>query len=156
MQWLRRELDAKTGTGPQTYSDLQPKFMQEARSIARHEQMPELLDMLKDNFLQDDEEHWYLPDPGKQADLDALRQKSLLREFSTYLEGRGRLRSFRGEAVRAGFSHAWKERQYQTILHVADRLPNKILEEDPELLMYVDNARLRAGDQPRQPGLWEN
>ena len=155
LQWLRRELNPETGPGPQTYGELQPRFMQEARSIARHEQMPELRDMLEDNFLQDAAGNWYLPDPGKQADLEALRLKSLLREFNTYLQGRGRLRAFRGEAVRAGFSHHWKERGYQAILHVAERLPDKILAEDLELLMYVDNARLRAGDQPSQPGFWD-
>ena len=156
LQWLRRELNPETGSGPQTYGELQPRFMQEARSIARHEQMPELRDMLEDNFLQDEPTScWKVPDPGKQADLEALRQKSLLREFSTYLQGHGRLRAFRGEAVRAGFSHHWKERGYQAILHVAERLPDKILAEDPELLMYVDNARLRAGDQPRQSGFWD-
>jgi rubredoxin len=155
LQWLRRELTPTSGAGPQTYGDLQPKFMQEARSIARHEQMPELRDLLEANFLHDDAGRWYLPDPGKQADLDALRQKSLLREFNTYLEGRGRLKAFRSEAVRAGFGHAWKERQYAAIVQVAERLPANVLEEDPELLMYADNARLRAGDEPKQKGLWD-
>ena len=84
------------------------------------------------------------------ADLDGLRQKALLREFGEYLQGKGRLRVFRSEAVRAGFSHAWKERDYNAILKVAERLPETVLQEDQHLLMYVHNAALRQEEHPRQ------
>jgi len=39
IQWLRRELDPEVGTGPQTYQDLQPKFLREPHQ-ARHEAFP--------------------------------------------------------------------------------------------------------------------
>jgi hypothetical protein len=52
------------------------------------------------------------------------------------------------------FSHAWKQRDYETILQVAERLPARVLEEDPNLLMYVDNARLRVENSPRQQSLF--
>ena len=29
---------------------------------------------------------WYVPDPNKQADLEKLREKALLREFNGYIE----------------------------------------------------------------------
>lgn len=32
-------------------------------------------------------DRWYVPDPNKQADLEKLREKSLLREFETYRDG---------------------------------------------------------------------
>jgi hypothetical protein len=117
------------------------------------EALPELREMLEDNFLQDEEGCWYVPNPDKQADLEALRQRSLLREFNEYLKGRGRLRAFRSEAVRAGFSHYLKERDYDTILKVADRLQSKVLEEDQQLLICVHNAGLRHSQQPKQPSL---
>lgn len=147
--WLRRELNPETGGGPQTYQVLQPKFVRELHQ-ARHEALPELRTILGQNFLQDSAERWYLPNPDLQADLDALRQKALLREFGEYLQGKGRLKVFRSEAVRAGFSQAWKERDYDTILKVAERLPETVLQEDQNLLMYVHNAALRQQDQPRQ------
>lgn len=147
--WLRRELDPEIGSGSQTYQDLQPKFIRELHQ-ARHEALPELRTILEQNFLQDEAQRWYQPNPERQADLDALRQKALLREFSDYLSGKGRLRVFRSEAVRAGFSHAWKERDYNTILKVAERLPEAVLQEDQNLLMYVHNAALRQQEKPSQ------
>lgn len=51
---------------------------------------------------------------------------------------------FRSEAVRAGFAQAWKERDFATIVAVAGRLPEQVLQEDAELLMYYDNASLRV------------
>jgi hypothetical protein len=67
-----------------------------------------------------------------------------LREFAEYVEGRGRLRKFRTEAVRAGFADGWHRRDYGTIVKVAERLPERVLQEDPDLLMYYDNATLRV------------
>jgi hypothetical protein len=153
IQWLRQQLDPTTGDGPQPYQEIQPKFLQELHK-AKHEALPELRDILDQNFLQDDQDRWYVPDPEKQEDLEKLRQKTLLREFSAYARGKGRLKVFRTEAVRAGFSHAWKQRDYETILQVAERLPARVLEEDPNLLMYVDNARLRVENSPRQQSLF--
>jgi hypothetical protein len=152
IQWLRRELNPNAGTGPLTYQDLQPRFLRELHQ-ARYEALPELREMLEDNFLEDQGGRWYVPNPEKQADLDALRQRSLLREFNEYLKDKGRLKVFRSEAVRVGFSHYWKERDYDTILKVADRLPSKVLEEDQQLLMYVHNAGLRQSQQPKQERL---
>jgi hypothetical protein len=50
------------------------------------------------------------------------------------------------EAVRAGFKKAWQERNYTTIIKMAEIIPNKILEEDPKLLMWYDQAVTRVGD----------
>ncbi len=70
------------------------------------------------------------------------------------MAGLKRTRKKRLEAVRAGFSRAWKERNYAVIVQVADRLPERVFEDDQQLLMYADNARLRAESQPRQEPLW--
>jgi predicted RNA-binding Zn-ribbon protein involved in translation (DUF1610 family) len=149
IQWLRRELDPSTGAGPQTYQDLQPKFLRELHQ-ARHEKLPELRDMLEENFLQDEADRWYVPDPERGEDLEKLRERSLLREFGEYAGGKGRLKVFRTEAVRAGFKRAWAERDYSTIVQIAQRLPESVLQEDPGLLMYYDNALMRAEQEPVQ------
>jgi len=135
IRWLRQELSQR----PQTYSELQPKFLQELHK-SRHERMPELAEILEQNFLQDERGRWYVPDPAKQTDLEKVREKALLREFEEYARGRGQLKEFRTEAVRAGFSAAWRQRDYKKIVQVAERLPNSVLQEEPELLMYYDNA----------------
>ena len=110
---------------------------------AGHEKLPELRAILEESFLQDEADRWYVPDPARASDLEKLRDRSLLREFREYVEGRGRLRVFRGEAVRAGFRDAWRRRDYAIIAGVARRLPERVLQEDADLLMYYDNATLR-------------
>jgi len=152
IQWLRRELDPVTGSGPQTYQDLQPKFLRELHQ-ARHEALPELSDVLAQNLLKDEQDRWYVPDPARQDDLEKLRERSLLREFGEYAQGKGRLKVFRTEAVRAGFKHAWHERNYRLIVKVAERLPASVLQEDAGLLMYYDNALMRAESEPEQERL---
>ena len=92
-------------------------------------------------------DRWYVPDPNRAGDLEKLRERSLLREFEDYRESKQRrLRVFRLEAVRAGFTKAWQERDYGTIIAVARKIPEKILHEDSKLLMWYDQAVTRAGD----------
>ncbi len=143
IQWLRQQLDSSTGGYPQTYQEIQPQFLRQLHQ-ARHEALPELSEILEQSFLQDQAGRWYVPDPNRASDLEKLRQRALLREFAQYVEGRGRLRQFRTEAVRAGFADGWHRRDYATIVKVAERLPEAVLQEDPDLLMYYDNATLRV------------
>lgn len=89
-------------------------------------------------------ERWYVPDPSKAGDLERLRERSLLREFEEYKDSKKKLKLFRLEAIRAGFKKAWQERDYQTIINIAEKIPNKIIEEDPKLLMWYDQALTRA------------
>ncbi len=90
----------------------------------------------------------YVPDPRKQGDLEKLRERALLKEFEEYKQRKKKFSArekFRMEAVRAGFKKAWQERDYQTIVDVAEKIPSKILEEDPKLLMWYDQAVTRIG-----------
>jgi len=138
IQWLRRELEKK----PQTYQEIYPKFLRELHKAA-HEKLPELSELLEQNFLKDDQGRWYVPDPGRQSDLEKMREKTLLKEFEEYKEGRGRLKVFRTEALRAGFKACWAAKDYKTIVEVARRIPDTVLQEDTTLLMYYDNALMR-------------
>lgn len=133
IEWLYRQLET-----PQTYAELQPKFMQEVRSIDKYEDLPELSVLLEENFLQDDKGRWYIPDVTKEADMAKLREKSLIKEFEGYLAAKGKLKLFRSEAIRAGFAKLWKEKNYKLIVETAERLPEKVIQEDDKLLMYYD------------------
>lgn len=93
-------------------------------------------------------DRWYVPDPNKAGDLEKLREKALLKEFEEYKEVKKKLKVFRLEAVRAGFKKAWQERDYAVIVAVADKIPNNVLEEDPKLLMWYDQAVTRMGGEP--------
>lgn len=115
-------------------------------------------------------DRWYVPDHNKLADLEQMREKALLKEFWTYLpkdykpkklsdlqieipdlpkstsellSGK-RYKVIRAEAVRAGFKYCWQNRDYETIILVAKRIPSSLLEEDPKLLMYYDQAITRT------------
>ncbi|MFC4402378.1 DNA methyltransferase [Gracilibacillus xinjiangensis] len=179
IEWLRQQLLNK----PQSRQDLHPNFMKEIQHIEKHELLPELDELLEQNFLLyegngpvpdqiasylkknykdvrglDNDDHnmknkainrWYVPDPNKQADLEKLREKSLLREFESYIEeinkSKKKLKQFRTEAIRAGFKKAWGDKEYQRIVNVGERLPEKVIQEDDKLLMYYDNAQIRLG-----------
>ncbi|WP_075981300.1 DNA methyltransferase [Bacillus massilinigeriensis] len=179
IEWIRQQLMKK----PQSRQDIHPNFMKEIQHIAKHELLPELDDLLYQNFLLYDgdgqvpdqivlylrrtykdlrgldkndstviekaKKRWYVPDPTKQADLEKLREKSLLREFEGYLEemegNKKKLRQFRTEAIRAGFKKAYSEKDFDKIVKIGERLPENIIQEDDKLLMYYDNACIRLG-----------
>ncbi len=42
-----------------------------------------------------------------------------------------------------GFRRAWRDKGYATIVQVARHLPSCVLQEDPALLTYYDNAARR-------------
>lgn len=93
-------------------------------------------------------DRWYVPDPNKAGDLEKLRERSLLKEFEDYrTSSQKRLKVFRLEAVRAGFKKAWQEHDYATIITVARKIPEGVLQEDPKLLMWYDQAVTRLGEE---------
>ncbi|MDZ4165826.1 MAG: DNA methyltransferase, partial [Smithellaceae bacterium] len=93
-------------------------------------------------------DRWYVPDPNKAGDLEKLRERSLLKEFEEYRNSsQKRLKVFRLEAVRAGFKKAWQERDYATLITVARKIPENVLQEDPKLLMWYDQALTRTGGE---------
>ena len=177
IQWLRQLIKEK----PQTFSDINPQFMQQLGGWSKSEAQLDLRELLNQNFLSYDgkgpvpeqihaylstnwkdlrnlpkddpalvtkaRDRWYVPDPNKAGDLEKLREKALLKEFEEYKEFKKKLKVFRLEAVRAGFKKAWQERDYAVIVAVADKIPNNVLEEDPKLLMWYDQAVTRMGGE---------
>jgi DNA modification methylase len=93
-------------------------------------------------------DRWYVPDPRKAGDLEKLRDRTLLKEFEEYREStQKKLKVFRIEAIRAGFKRAWQDRDYATIIAVARKIPEQVLQEDPKLLMWFDQALTRSGEE---------
>jgi hypothetical protein len=86
-------------------------------------------------------DRWYVPDPNRARDLEKLREAALHKEFEIYKQnGSKKLKVFRLEAVRAGFGKAWHDKDYGTIIEAAKKIPETVLQEDPKLLIYYDNA----------------
>lgn len=121
--------DGKSDVPEQIHSYLSSNW-KELRNLPKND--PALVVKAKDR--------WYLPDPNKAGDLEKLREKSLLKEFEEYKTTQKKLKIFRIEAVRIGFKKLWEQQEFATLIAIADKLPNNVLEEDPVLLMYYDQA----------------
>ncbi|MFO7761089.1 MAG: DNA methyltransferase [Desulfobia sp.] len=129
--------DGKGEVPSQIHSYLSSNF-KELRNLEKDD--PALIAKARDR--------WYVPDPSKAAERERLREKALLREFEQYRQRSRKFKNnerFRLEAVRAGFKKAWQERDYSTIVSVAQKIPEKILQEDSKLLMWYDQAFTRMG-----------
>lgn len=141
VQWLRQQLKE----GRKSFSKIQPRFFSELQNaLPEWEELPDLKQLLEENFLQDENDRWYVPDPRNASDLARVRTRALLREFSGYAETKGKLERFRSEAIRAGFREAWGQRDFHLILQVGKKLPSDAFEEDETLLYYFDNAQRLA------------
>jgi DNA methylase len=91
-------------------------------------------------------DRWYVPDPNKAGDVIKFRERGLLRQFEEYRQSKQKkLKLFRIEAMRTGFKKAWDDRDYDTIIAVAVMIPEMVLQEDPKLLMFYDQALTRKG-----------
>lgn len=143
IQWVRRQLTGK----PISYQELQPLYMKEAQRVwEKHEQPLELLTILEQNFVEDSKDKWSVPDPDNEVHLEQLRHRALMKEFQQYREVKGKLKLVRTEALRAGFKECWQKKDYTAIVEMAKRVPDAVIQEDPALLMYFDNASLLQGE----------
>ena len=142
--WLNNEL----GTQPQTYQDLQPKWMQAIQGVRKGDILPELKQILEENFIQEEDGHWRRPNLQDDVDLNLLRNKSLMREFKVYVEAaqkpKGKIKEARVEALRAGFKQCYVDKDFDTIVKVGDRIPANLLQEDEVLLQFYDIALTKA------------
>jgi 16S rRNA G966 N2-methylase RsmD len=155
--------DSQNDVPPQIHSYLSTNF-KDCRKLAKADSILKV--HAKDRY--------YVPDPKKAGDLEKLRERALLREFWAYLpagykpqtkpehqepelpgmlaagvkipQGK-KMTVLRMEAVRAGFKYCWQNRDYRTIVTVAKRIPEDVLQEDPKLLMWYDQAVTRLGEE---------
>lgn len=117
-------------------------------------------------------DRWYVPDPAKAMDVEAVRYKRLLQEFWDLCDQAGiskpkpgdpnqpslnlavsstpkksnrkKLKEVRTEAVRLGFKECFAAKDYATILAISAYLPENVVEEDEQLQMIHDMAEMRA------------
>ncbi len=117
-------------------------------------------------------DRWYVPDPAKAVDVEAIRNKRLLEEFWGLCDAAGiarpkpgdanqpalpiampaavkkgsrkKAKEVRTEAVRTGFKECFARKDYGTILAIAQHLPDNVIEEDEQLQMIHDMAEMRA------------
>ena len=138
IEWLRREL-----IKPQTYSDLTTKWMSQLQTPKKGDNIPELKQILEENFIKEDNGKWVIPDFENQAHLTEMRNKRLRKQFALFVEQAGKARRLTDtnlEALRFGFTECYKEKDFSTIVKVAEKLPEALLMEDEVLLQFYDIA----------------
>lgn len=140
IEWLKNQLrDA-----PKTYQEIQPEWMQAINGVRKHDILPELKQLLEENFIEMEDGKWRLPNIQDDVDKEALRTKALLREFKIYVEQaskpKGKIKEARVEALRAGFKDCYVRKDFKTIVMVGDRIPQNLRDEDDVLLQFYDIA----------------
>lgn len=144
IEWLKRELET-----PQTYSELQPEWMKNMIPTKKGDILPELSEILEDNFIKDADGKWRKPDAEKAADMEIMRGRKMMKEYNMYLEQAQkpkarRMRDTRLEVLRYGFKECYKQKDYQAIITVGDHIQESLLQEDEILLQYYDIAVSRV------------
>lgn len=140
IQWLKNQLRDE----PKTYQEIQPEWMQAINGVRKHDILPELKQLLEENFIEMEDGKWRLPNIQDDVDKEALRTKSLLREFKIYVEQaqkpKGKIKEARVEALRAGFKDCYIHKDFKTIVMVGDKIPQNLRDEDEVLLQFYDIA----------------
>jgi DNA modification methylase len=144
IEWLKERLRKEA----QKYQDIMPDFRIATQSLRKGDSLPELQDILNESFIQETDGRWRTPDPNEAKDREALRTKVLLKEFTGYVTAINqakakKLKEVRVEALRAGFKNCWEQKDFKTIVTLGDKIPQNILLEDEQLLMYYDIAKDR-------------
>jgi DNA modification methylase len=144
IEWLKERLRKEA----QKYQDIMPDFRIATQSLRKGDTLPELQDILNESFIQETDGNWRTPDPNEAKDREALRTKVLLKEFTGYVTAINqpkakKLKEVRVEALRAGFKNSWEQKDFKTIITLGDKIPQNILLEDEQLLMYYDIAKDR-------------
>ena len=145
IEWLKDKLR----NDPKKYQDIMPEFRIATQSLRKGDTLPELQDILTENFIQGSDGTWRTPDPNEAKDREALRNKVLLKEFNSYIAvisqpKAKKLKEVRVEALRAGFKSCWEQKNFKAIVALGDMIPQSILLEDEQLLMYYDIAKDRV------------
>lgn len=139
IEWLKRKLEES----PKTYSEILPDWMQDLVKPKKGDTLPELMQILDENFLKDENGYWRIPDVNKASELEAVRNKRLLKEFEIYIEAK-KIKDARLEALRAGFKECYKNKDFATIVAVGNKLPEELLTTDDVLLRFYDIASSRV------------
>lgn len=140
IQWIKNQLRNE----PKAYNEFSNDWMQAIKGLRKNDILPELIDILKENFIEMEDHKWRLPNIQDDVDKEALRTKSLLREFKKYVEAaskpKAKIKEARVEALRAGFKQCYIEKEFKTIVLICDNIPQNLRDEDEILLQFYDIA----------------
>lgn len=139
IDWIRRKLEE----GPKRYQDLTNDWMQDLVKPKKGDTMPELMQILNENFLKDDDGYWHIPDINDQTQLDQIKRKRFLKEFEVYVKAKT-IKKARFEVLHVGFKDCYDKKDFITIVAVCEKMDDDILAADSTLIRYYDIASSRV------------
>lgn len=117
------------GTSREDIASIQNILLEEAETIVER--------LLREQLVKEQDNRIYIQ--------QRVRDNLQLAKFYTYLQYKGsQLTEFDLDAVRLGFKEAWRNKKFDVIINVAEKLPKKVLQEDKMLLRWYDNAVTRS------------
>lgn len=133
---------------PRTYSDILTNYNQIPQAKAKDE-IPELREMLDNNFFTEEGKYRRPYTRQEIKELMGNRSKELDRAWKKILDKsiseKKKMKTVRKEALEHGFKKCYDEENYQDILAVADKLHASILEENGDIMDFVDIAQMKLG-----------
>ncbi len=76
----------------------------------------------------------------QRKEIEILSRKSV---FGKQITEVNKLKELRAKALHADFNKHWEQKDYKTIVSLSDTIPQNILLEDEQLLMYYDITKDR-------------
>ena len=141
IQWLKNQLRET----PKSYQEIQPEWMQAINGLRKGDILPELKQLLEENFIEIEGGKWRLPNMQDDVDKEAMRTKSLLREFKIYSEAaakpKAKIKEARVEALYTGFKQCYIDKDFQTIVSICKAIPRNLIEEDGVILQFYEIAQ---------------
>lgn len=141
--WLYNFLET-----PKTYNDLLTAYNQAITKI--DDEIPELRELLDTNFIFENRMYRRPLTDKERAEKEEKNEKELLKSFDKFLlqarSSSKKIKSIRKEAIKLGFTRAYKEKRFEDILVVAKKLDKDILENNSEINDFVEIARVKTGE----------
>lgn len=137
--WLHHFLSA----GPKAYSDIYTAYAKALQTS--HDQIPELKEILVETCIQVNG-RWKRPDTLSAEELEDRRRRRLLQQFDEYLRRAKmgqRLKDVRKDAILTGFEQAYRDRRFDDIVTVGNKLNQSLIDSSTELFDFIDIAEAK-------------
>jgi hypothetical protein len=137
--WLHQFLAQE----PKSYSDIYTAY---AKALQTNEdQIPELKQLLEETCVQVNG-HWKRPDALTAEELEERRRQRLLRQFDDYLrqaKSGQKLKDVRKEAILTGFEEAYRDKRFEDIVKVGEKLDQRVIDSSTEIFDFIDIAETK-------------
>lgn len=143
LQWIYQMLDA-----PKSYSELLTGYNKIVDSKSKDE-IPELRVILDNNFFTENGKYRRPLNKDERKELKRNREKELEKAWNKIVERasveKKKMTTIRKEALEYGFKNCYDKDDFTTIIEVGSKLHDSILEENSEIMNFIDIAEIKLG-----------